>query len=241
LEVQLYGQPVTGSTPGGSGKIRLVTMRQAFGECVFDRARRELTCRGSAVHGTPKLLALLELLIDAAPRALTKDEIHKALWPDTFTSDATLTHLVAELRSALEDDARAPRLIRTIHGYGYAFVGEIAQAIDVGQTEARAYRIILGEREIALAGGTHILGRAHDAAVCLDDPGVSRHHARIRIGSEGAVLEDLQSKNGTMLDGAPVRTPMSLADGALIVLGATALRFRVIDTLTPTTTLSQKS
>jgi hypothetical protein len=44
-----------------------------------------------------------------------------------------------------------------------------------------------------------------------------------------------------MLDGAPVRTPMSLADGALIVLGATAWRFRVIDTLTPTTTLSQKS
>ena len=54
-------------------------MRQAFGDCIFDRGRRELTCRGSIVHAGPKLLALLELLVDAAPRALTKEEIHKAL------------------------------------------------------------------------------------------------------------------------------------------------------------------
>jgi DNA-binding winged helix-turn-helix (wHTH) protein len=52
-------------------------MRQAFGDCVFDRDRRELTRQGSIVHGAPKLLALLELLLDAAPRAVTKEEIHK--------------------------------------------------------------------------------------------------------------------------------------------------------------------
>ena len=87
-------------------------MRQAFGDCLFDRDRRELTHSGEAVHCGPKLLALLELLLDAAPRVLTKDEIHKALWPDTFISDATLTSLVAELRAAIGDAARAPRLIR---------------------------------------------------------------------------------------------------------------------------------
>ena len=91
-------------------------MTAVFGDCVFDRASRELTCHGTIVHAGPKLLGLLELLIDARPRALTKDQIHKALWGDTFVSDATLTSLVAELRAAIGDDARSPRFIRTIHG-----------------------------------------------------------------------------------------------------------------------------
>src|SRR6185295_6208687 len=99
-------------------------MTLVFGECTFDRGRRELTRRGSAVHAGPQLLRLLELLIDARPRALTKGEIHKELWPDTFVSDGTLTSLVAELRDAIGDEARAPRLVRTIHGYGYLFCGD---------------------------------------------------------------------------------------------------------------------
>jgi DNA-binding winged helix-turn-helix (wHTH) protein len=103
-------------------------MRVVFGDCVFDRASRELTCRGAVVHGGPKLLALLELLLDAKPRALTKDEIHKSLWGTTFVSDATLTSLVAELRAAIGDAARSPRFIRTIHGYGYSFFGEVSAA-----------------------------------------------------------------------------------------------------------------
>src|SRR6185295_6799431 len=101
-------------------------MRLTFGDCLFDRERRELTRNGSVVHAGPKLLRLLELLIDTRPRALTKDEIHQALWADTFVSDSTLTSLVAELRAAIGDEARSPRLVRTIHGYGYAFCGEAA-------------------------------------------------------------------------------------------------------------------
>src|SRR5687768_12401429 len=100
-------------------------MRLQFGACTFDRERRELTRDGSAVHAGPQLLRLLELLIDARPRALTKDEVHGALWPATFVSDGTLTSLIAELRDAIGDEARAPRLVRTIHGYGYRFVGDV--------------------------------------------------------------------------------------------------------------------
>ncbi len=213
-------------------------MSQTFGECVFDRGRRELTRRGSVVHGAPKLFALLELLLDAAPRAVTKGELHKALWPDTFVSDATLTSLVAELRAAIGDDARTPRLVRTIHGYGYGFVGEISES---RLPEIPSMRIILGDREIALARGINVLGRAPDAAVCVDDPGVSRHHARITIGPGGAMLEDLDSKNGTILNGKTLNAPAVLADGSLIVLGATALKFRVVEPLASTDTISRKS
>lgn len=219
-------------------------MRLVFGDCMFDRERRELTRHASLVHAGPKLLRLLELLIDARPRALTKDEIHKSLWTGTFVSDATLTSLVAELRAAIDDDARTPRLVRTIHGYGYAFCGDVASEMPPASGErdsTRACRIIVGEREIALAHGEHILGRSNDAAVFVDDVGVSRHHARITLGEHGATLEDLGSKNGTMLNGQAIEGPTMLADGALIVLGATALKFRVFETSGSTATLTQQT
>ena len=216
-------------------------MRQSFGDCVLDRARRELTRGGRTIHCGPKLLALLELLIDAAPRVLTKDEIHKALWPDTFISEATLTSLVAELRAAIGDPARTPRLVRTVHGYGYAFIGDITGRAtappDAAALGRCSYRIIAGDREIPLGSGQHMLGRAPDAAVVIDDNGVSRHHARITIDAEGATLEDLGSKNGTILSGKPVAGPTRLYDGAMIVIGTTALRFRAFEALTSTATV----
>ena len=208
-------------------------MRLAFGDCVFDPERRELARHGSVVHAGPKLLGLLELLLDARPRALTKDQIHQSLWSGTFVSDATLTSLVAELRAAIGDDARAPRLVRTIHGYGYAFCGDVVAAGRLSRGERdllRLYRIIVGEREIALSQGEHVLGRSNDAAVFVDAAGVSRHHARIIIDERGATLEDLGSKNGTMLDGRAIDAPTLLADGAVIMLGSVVLKFRVFET-----------
>jgi DNA-binding winged helix-turn-helix (wHTH) protein len=213
-------------------------MRVTFGDCVFDPERRELMRGGSVVHTGPKLLRLLELLLDSGRRALTKEDIHKSLWTDTFVSDATLTSLVAELRAAIGDDARAPTLIRTIHGYGYAFCGNVAPETRpvVGRSDGSAYRILLGEREIALASGKNIFGRSRDATVFVDDAGVSRRHARITIDARGATLEDLGSKNRTMLNGCAIDGPTLLADGAVIVLGATALKFRVFKTADSTET-----
>ncbi len=218
-------------------------MRVAFGDCVFDGDRRELTRHGSVVHAGPKLLRLLELLVDATPRALTKEEIHTSLWPGTFVSDATLTSLVAELRAAIGDDARKPKLVRTIHGYGYAFSGVIAPEMQPTTAEpdrGKSYRIMLGEREIALSRGEHVLGRSNEATVFVDDVGVSRQHARIVIGERGAVLEDLGSKNGTMLNGDRIYGSTALVDRDVIVVGATALKFRVFETAGSTETVASR-
>src|SRR5262245_61143862 len=145
--------------------MMMTRMVQAFGECVFDRERRELARGGTIVRCGPKLLGLLEVLLDAAPRAVTKAEIHKAIWPGTFVTEATLTSLVAELRTAIGDDAKAPRLVRTIHAYGYAFIGDVRDPRGrLGpSTDLRLFRIVVGEREIALGPGEHFIGRAPDA------------------------------------------------------------------------------
>jgi DNA-binding winged helix-turn-helix (wHTH) protein len=96
-------------------------MRLRFGDCEFDPDTREVFRGGKPVHVSPKAFALLAALVERRPKAISKDELHKLLWPDTFVSDANLPNLVAELREVLGDDAHQPRIIRTVPRFGYAF------------------------------------------------------------------------------------------------------------------------
>jgi DNA-binding winged helix-turn-helix (wHTH) protein len=205
------------------------TMRIRFGECVLDSDTRELLVRGSAVHLSPKGLQFLELLLENRPRALSKSEIHEKLWPGTFVSDGTLTSLLAEVRSAIEDEAHEPRFVRTVHRFGYAFSGtaEEVQARRRASAPQVAYRLFWGPREIALEEGETILGRDPDAAVFIDHTSVSRRHARIVITGDSAIVEDLQSKNGTFVRGERLNAPSSLADGDDLKIGSVAMKFRV--------------
>lgn len=58
---------------------------------------------------------------------------------------------------------------------------------------------------VFLEVGTHIIGRSTSAAVVIDDDGVSREHAKLVVNEDGIVnLMDLQSTNGTFLNGAPI-------------------------------------
>jgi pSer/pThr/pTyr-binding forkhead associated (FHA) protein len=79
---------------------------------------------------------------------------------------------------------------------------------------------------IALFDGMRI-GRNEDNDVVIADGRVSRHHARIvsDAGGEGFAIEDLESSNGTFVDGAAVRRAR-LHPGASIVVGETVLEIR---------------
>jgi predicted component of type VI protein secretion system len=61
-----------------------------------------------------------------------------------------------------------------------------------------------------------ILGREADCDIVIADRQVSRHHARLTLGSEGVLLEDLESKNGTHHNGQVITTRVSLQDGDVI-------------------------
>ncbi|HEX9687794.1 MAG TPA: FHA domain-containing protein [Thermoanaerobaculia bacterium] len=204
-------------------------MKTRFGDCVLDSDTRELLVRGTPVHLSPKGLQFLELLLENRPRALSKTEIHEKLWPGTFVSDGTLTSLLAEVRSAIEDEAHESRLVRTVHRFGYAFSGTAEQVRPPRRASAPrlAYRLFWGPREIALEEGETILGRDPDATAFFDHTSVSRHHARIEISGERVTVEDLQSKNGTFLGGKKLDSPAMLADGDELKLGSVSLKFRV--------------
>lgn len=68
------------------------------------------------------------------------------------------------------------------------------------------------------------LGRGTEADIRVEDPGVSRAHCEIVLGSP-AIVRDLNSTNGTMVDGTRV-TQAALVDGSTIAIGTTSLVFR---------------
>ena len=73
-------------------------MRARFGEFVVDFETRQLIRDGRPVHLTPKAYQLLALLVEAQPRALSKEELQQGLWPSTFVDEANLSVVGAELR-----------------------------------------------------------------------------------------------------------------------------------------------
>jgi DNA-binding winged helix-turn-helix (wHTH) protein len=217
-------------------------LRLAFGGCVFDSGTREVFRGDRALDLSPKAFALLEFLIANQPNAVTKEEIHERLWPGTFVTDASVANLVAELRAALGDDARHPRIIRTVHRFGYAFLAEAGPVSGprvAQETGLPVCRLLWDGREIHLSRGENVIGRDEDVAVWIDDSSVSRRHARIVVDAQGATLQDLGSKNGTLLGGVKIRGAVGLTDRDEVRVGPARMVFRVYRRAGSTTTASE--
>src|SRR5690242_108899 len=107
---------------------RACRMPARFGEFMFDADLRRLYGRSGEIHLSPKAFDLLTLLVENRSRVVPKGELQRRLWPDTFVVDTNLASLVAEIREALDDDAKEPRFIRTAHRIGYAFCADLVDA-----------------------------------------------------------------------------------------------------------------
>ena len=88
--------------------------------------RRGLMSGGRDVRLTPKAIALLSFLAARPGEVVSKDELFAAVWPETNVGDAALVTCIQELRKALQDDARQPRYIETLHRRGYRFIAKAA-------------------------------------------------------------------------------------------------------------------
>ena len=214
-------------------------MRLSFGGFTLDVDTRQLTRAGREVHLSPKAFELLELLAAERPKVLAKAVLQQRLWPDTFVAEANLSNLVAEIRKALGDRSRAPRFIRTAHGYGYAFCADATadSSPDAPQrVEAPAAWIEWGKRRFPLSSGENVIGRDPDLTVTLDASTISRRHARVLVAESGTTLEDLGSKNGTFRGDDRVVSPVQLADGDAIRMGSVVITFRARGTSVSTET-----
>lgn len=93
------------------------------------------------------------------------------------------------------------------------------------------YRLRFLLQEIDLPQGETLIGRSATCHVTIDDPLVSRQHARIRINGEHAVIEDLGSRNGVVVNGSRVNGRQPLADNDRLRIGTQELVFCVVPEL----------
>ncbi len=87
------------------------------------------------------------------------------------------------------------------------------------------YRLRFLLQEIDLNEGETLIGRSADCHVTIEDPLVSRHHARVRIAGDLALVEDLDSRNGTFVNGKGIDRQIALEDGDRVRIGTLELVF----------------
>ena len=91
------------------------------------------------------------------------------------------------------------------------------------------YRLRFLLQEIDVHRGVTVLGRSPDCQVTIEDPLVSRQHARITIDESGAQVEDLKSRNGIKVNGQTIKAPRQLKDGDRLRIGTQELVFCELD------------
>lgn len=101
------------------------TRRLVFDAFHVDLAGQRLWRQDREMPLRPKAWDVLRYLVERPGLLVTKETLHREIWPDAVVSDDTLTKSISELRQALGDSSRTPRIIQTVYGRGFRFVAEV--------------------------------------------------------------------------------------------------------------------
>jgi DNA-binding winged helix-turn-helix (wHTH) protein/tetratricopeptide (TPR) repeat protein len=112
----------------------------AFGPFRVDPERETVLRGGESVPLTPKTFQVLLVLIRNHKQVVTKDDLMKSVWPDTFVEEANLSRTIFMLRKALGETAQDHRYIVTVPGLGY----RLAESVQ-----------LIPEQEIAVIAASH--------------------------------------------------------------------------------------
>jgi TolB-like protein/Tfp pilus assembly protein PilF len=102
-----------------------------FADFELDMDRFELRKNGAPVAVEPQVFSLLALLVTNRERMVSKGEIHERIWSGRLVSEAALSSRIRSVRKAIGDDGGTQRLIRTVHGKGFRFIGEVSDSTGV--------------------------------------------------------------------------------------------------------------
>lgn len=215
-------------------------MRLKFGDCVLNLGARQLERAGKAVPLEPKMYELLEVLIKRRPAVVTNNELDELLWPRVYVARTSLTRLVSELRTVLGDTPRDSRIIRTVYKTGYAFCADVISLPSVAAPPA-TIEVLWMKQSFPLPDGEHVAGRDTECSLVVEGTTVSRRHARITVSSGTAMIDDLDSTNGTHVNGARISAPTRLNPGDEFALGSEKLRIRLRSASALTTKVDPES
>src|SRR5580700_5632768 len=101
-----------------------------FGPFRVDAEKETLLRAGEPVPLTPKTFQILLVLVRRNKELVTKDELMKAVWPDTFVEEANLSRNIFMLRKALGESPEDHRYVLTVPGRGYRFAEDVRLVLE---------------------------------------------------------------------------------------------------------------
>src|SRR3984893_3758084 len=109
-------------TWGVGMSISEISLQILPGGIELDRRAGEIRKEGLKISLPDQLFRLLALLLEHPGEVVTREEIRKSLWSNSFVNfDDSINSAIKRLRQCLEDSADKPRFIETLPGYGYRF------------------------------------------------------------------------------------------------------------------------
>lgn len=214
-----------------------------FGIFEVDLATGEVRRKGRKIRLQEQPFQVLRMLLERPGELVRREDLRQRLWPAVLFADFEqgLNKAVHKVRLALGDSADNPRFVETLARRGYRFIATLEGNGRVAGREPApprpvAFSLIWEGRASPLSEGCNTIGREHDSTICIHLASVSRRHARIHVSGETAVLEDLGSKNGTLLKGQRIHSLSPLADGDEIGVGSARLVFHAASSRSATQT-----
>lgn len=122
-------------------------MRYRVGQFELDLRKFEVREDGCLVSAEPQVISLLSYLIEHRDRLVSKDEPVATIWGGRAVSDSAISSRIKAARQLLGDDGEAQRLIRTVHGRGFRFVGEVSAC----ESDDRHRLIEIGDSKPSIA------------------------------------------------------------------------------------------
>ena len=104
-----------------------------FGPFRMDPDKQVLLRDGQLIAVTPKTFEMLLLLVRRGREVVSKEELLKEIWPDSFVEEANLSQHIFKLRKALGDTLEGERYIVTLPGRGYRFAVPVRTITDGGE------------------------------------------------------------------------------------------------------------
>ena len=148
-----------------------------FDDYQLDTDRYELRKAGELVHLEPQVFDVLALLVGSHDRMVAKDELLERVWGDKFISEAALNSRLMAARKAIADNGREQRLIRTLHGRGFRFVGNVKLAD--GAREDSNDSIGAAQENVLRPQGSE---QSQDIRFCTTSDGVQIAYATVGDG-----------------------------------------------------------
>ena len=133
-----------------------------FGGFRLESIQRRLLYRGKAVPLKPKVLDLLQFLVERRGELIVKEDLMKEIWPDTIVEENNITVSMSMLRKILGEDRENPKFIETVPRRGYRFVAEVVETIEIPLKDTTERLIEPQEEPIDSLAVLPMEGAGHD-------------------------------------------------------------------------------